>query len=339
MASQPDPTTPRRLFIGVDGGQSSTLTVLADEHGTLLASALTGPCNHIHEPGGLERQYRTLRAGYEEVLARAGESLRRVDSVYLGLTGSGHPETVRRVYDTERLVLNKDTVIALAGALPEMVGVIVIAGTGSTAYGRNSAGVEVTVGGHGYYAGDEGSASDIARHAFRAVFRAADGRGPETMLTLLLFEQYGSTTLRGLRDTIYGAEMTRDQLARAAETVGVAALQGDTVARDILRDAGRELGWQVSTALRRLDLLAGPVAVATIGGVFRAGPFVKQPLEESVWQVNPKARFVPPVFVPALGAVILALREGGVEVTPAVLKRLALTQGGAGIGASGQKFD
>ncbi len=337
MTSQTD--KPRRLFVGVDGGQSSTLTVLADEHGTLLASALTGPCNHIHEPGGLERQYNTLRAGYEAVLARAGEPLRRVESVYLGLTGSGHLETVQRVYDTDRLTLKTDTVTALAGALPDMVGVIVIAGTGSTAYGRNPAGAEVTVGGHGYYAGDEGSASDIARLAFRAVFQAADGRGPETALTALLFEQYGSSSLRELRNTIYGAEMTRDRLARAAGTAGAAAAAGDAVALDILHGAGGELGRLVSTALRRLELTRGPALVAPIGGVFRAGELVLTPMLEAARGVNPDAHLVAPRFVPAIGAVILALREGGVEVTPALLDRLEQTRAAAGIGASGQKFD
>jgi N-acetylglucosamine kinase-like BadF-type ATPase len=326
-----------RLFIGVDGGQSSTLTVLANQRGEILASALTGPCNHIHEPGGLERQYRTLREGYERVFAAAGLPVTPVECVYLGLTGSGHLETVSRVYATRGLVLKSDVGSALAGALPETPGVIIIAGTGSTAHGRNARGEEVTVGGHGYIAGDEGSAYDIARRAFQAVFQASDGRSPQTALTALLFEQYGATTLRELRRAIYGAEMTRDRLARAAGTVGRAAAEGDPVSIRILADAGLELGRMVGMTLLRLGMTAEPAPVAPIGGVFRAGELVTGPMLARIHQDSPRARLVTPRFVPAVGAAILALREGGVTISAAVLDNFERTRDRLTVGSSGDK--
>ncbi|MBN2469537.1 MAG: hypothetical protein JXN59_02340 [Anaerolineae bacterium] len=328
----------QRLFVGVDGGQTSTLTVLVNQAGEILSSALTGPCNHIHEPGGLERQYRTLREGYERVLAAAGQDSLQVDGVYLGLTGSGHLETVTSVYETDRLTLKTDTVTALAGAIPDMVGVIVIAGTGSTAHGRNLQGEDVTIGGHGFFIDDAGSGYDIARQGIRAVFRAADGRGAPTMLTELTLAFFGCETLRQMRDAVYGATMTRDRLARVSGLVGKAAAMGDRVALEILAGAGRELGWLVATALARLHMTGAPVPVAPIGGVFKAEELVIDPMLERIHQANPQAYIVAPRFIPAVGAALLAMRDGGVDIDEAVFVNLERTRSRLPVSATGQKI-
>jgi len=326
-----------RYFLGVDGGQSSTLTVLINEDGEILASALSGPCNHIHEPGGLERQYRALREGYERVMAAAGVT-DELACAYLGLTGSGSLETARRVYRTARLVLRSDTVIALAGAIPEMVGVIVIAGTGSVAYGRNADGEEALAGGMGYFAGDEGSGFDIARRGIQAIYQAADGRGPQTLLTGIILAGFECETLRQLHRKIYSGALSRDQLARAASMVGQAAAQGDAVAVRILADAGHELGRAAAAVLTRLAMTAVPVPVAPIGGVFKAGELVTGPLLARLHQTNPQAYLTPPRFIPAIGAALLALREAGITVDERILAALERTRGRLAVGASGEKF-
>lgn len=326
-----------RYFLGVDGGQTSTLTVLVNQDGEILASALSGPCNHIHEPGGLERQYRALREGYEQVMAAAGVN-DELACAYLGLTGSGSPEVAARVYRTARLVLKSDTVTALAGAIPEMVGVIVISGTGSVAYGRNASGAEALAGGMGYFAGDEGSGYEIAQRGIQAIYQAADGRGPQTLLTDLILAGFECQTLRELHHKIYSGALSRDRLARAASMVGRAASQGDAVAIRILANAGDELGRAVAAVLTRLEMTAAPVPVAPIGGVFNSGRLVTGPLLARVHQTNPQAYLTPPRFIPAIGAAILALREGGIMVDERILAALERTRERLAVGAFGEKF-
>ncbi|MFO7322439.1 MAG: BadF/BadG/BcrA/BcrD ATPase family protein [Chloroflexota bacterium] len=313
------------LVIGVDGGQTKTVTALATAEGDILASAVTGPCNHIHEPGGLERQYRTLRAGYEQVFANAGLPMRRLASVHLGLSGSGDRPTVERVYDTERLNLTSDPIIALSGAIPEMEGVIVIAGTGSAAFGRNAAGDEVITGGQGYYAGDEGGGSFIAQAAFRAIYQAADGRAPQTVMTERFLRHYGVDNLRALRNRIYG-DLTRDQLAKAATLVGQAAAEGDGVAVSILRHAGHELGRLVVATLERLHWGDAPAPISPIGGVFRSGALVLEPMMETTHERFPQAYLQEARFEPVIGALLLALRALGRPIDEALLARLEATR-------------
>lgn len=314
------------LFIGVDGGQSTTLTVLANGDGVVLASAVTGPCNHIHEPGGLERQYNALRHGYEQVFATIGLPIQRLRGVYLGLTGSGHRETVESVYQADQVTVVSDLVTALSGAIPSMQGVIVIAGTGSAAYGQNASGQAGIAGGQGYYAGDEGSAADIARLAFRAIFQAKDGRGPQTSLTARLLEHYNCTDLRHLRRRIYG-DLTRDQLAKAAGVVGQAAIDdGDRVAISLLNHAGVELGRLVVAVLRQINWLVGPVSIAPIGGVFNAGELVTRPMMAHVHEINASASLQAAQFPPVIGALLLGYRAARYAITETLISNLEQSQ-------------
>ena len=199
----------------------------------------------------------------------------------VGVSGSGDRPTIESVYDGAPVLLNGDLPTALAGAIPSNVGIIVIAGTGSAAYGRDAAGNVARAGGHGYYCGDEGGGSDIARQAFRAIYQADDGRGRATALTDLILAHYEVPTLALLRNRVYG-DLTRDELAQAAALVGKAAVDGDVVARDILAYAGHELGRQVVAVARRLDWGDAPLAVGTIGSVFRSGELVTEPLRRQI---------------------------------------------------------
>jgi N-acetylglucosamine kinase-like BadF-type ATPase len=312
----------QRLIIGVDGGQTKTLTLLMDETGRILGAGVAGPCNHIHEPGGLERQYKALQASWERAFASAGLSPRRVAVAYLGLTGSGNEAVARSVYETDQVLLKGDTITALAGAFPSMSGTIVIAGTGAVAYGQNAAGKSWLAGGMGYYLGDEGSGSDIAQRAFRAVYQANDGRAAPTLLTDLILEQFDCPDLKTLHRRVYSGEFSRDQLAQAAGKVGEAAVRGDAAAIDILRAAGEELGRAAAAVLMHIDAIDVPTSIAPVGGVFEAGEWVTAPMMARVQQLNPQASLVIPRFGPAVGAALLGLRELNITIDEQVLANI-----------------
>ena len=76
-----------------------------------------------------------------------------------------------------RVQVVHDTRLILAAAGLE-AGIVLIAGTGSVAYGRDSEGGEVRVGGWGWMLGDEGSGVWIVREAVREVLRRRDAGEP-----------------------------------------------------------------------------------------------------------------------------------------------------------------
>ena len=72
-----------------------------------------------------------------------------------------------------QIALSSDVEIALVGALGQRLGIVVLAGTGSAAYGVNRAGDALLVGGWGYLLGDEGSGYWIGAEALRLLARAS----------------------------------------------------------------------------------------------------------------------------------------------------------------------
>ncbi len=310
------------LILGIDGGQSSTRTVLANAEGELLGACRTGPSNHIHEVGGLERQYEALHDGVLGAFAEAGMAPRRVAVACLGMTGSGHRATIEAALDTERIALLGDMDIGFAGAIPDLVGTAVIAGTGAIAQGRDAHGKVHRTGGWGFLAGDEGGGYDLGVHALRAVYRAFDGRGPQTRLTPALLAHYRASDLRHLRELLYRPSTTRAQIAASAVAVAEAAAAGDAVATMLLRRAALALAELVNGVLDALDVSAAR-SVVMIGGLAAAGPPLLEPFAEAVRARHPAARLTPPRFDAVRGALILALRELGVErLSPARLEHL-----------------
>ena len=157
-----------RYVLGVDGGQTSTLAVVATEDGELLAAGRGGPANHLDEPGGPERLRRSLDDAIGHALDAAGLRGQRIAAACFGMTGSGAlvPTIIPSIVAVDKLRVENDAVTALAGATVCRPGVVVISGTGSVAFGADERGERVAVGGWGY----------IVR--LHAVHRPSAGQGP-----------------------------------------------------------------------------------------------------------------------------------------------------------------
>ncbi|MBE3583165.1 MAG: hypothetical protein IMX01_03505 [Limnochordaceae bacterium] len=326
---------------GTDGGQTKTVTVLADTQGRALAAGWSGPANHINEPGGPERCRRAVLSALQAAQAayerRNGNRLNppTLLAAAYGMSGGNlrMAEIIRSVVQAERqVVVVHDSMNAWMGALAGREGVIVIGGTGSVGYGRDRQGREATSGGWGHLMGDEGSGYWLAGQGLTAATQAADGRGPATLLTELLPQLAGKHTLGELHDWIYG-EATRPEYAGLGRAVALAAAQGDKVAQGILAQAGRLLGELAVAVIQRLWPGSGasassspePILVSYAGGVFAAGATVLDAFRQAVTTAVPAAQVVTPRLPPVGGSLLLAYQSLGVPITETLLANLEQT--------------
>src|SRR5688572_27615913 len=179
--------------LGIDAGGTKTVCLLASETGKVLAKARGGGAN-LQSAGELE---------VEKVLHHVMETALREHHVHpsaicLGIAGVDRPDDaeavrgiMRRIgFKTPTLIVN-DALVALVAGAGDEAGIVVVAGTGSIAYGRNAAGKAARAGGWGYLLGDEGGGFWIGRAALSAVVRQFDGRGPTTTLTEMVLHHMG----------------------------------------------------------------------------------------------------------------------------------------------------
>ena len=308
--------------LGVDGGASGTRCVIANASGELLARGTGGPSNPITV--GVEAAADAITEAVNEAVESCG--VWRFGVACMGIAGAMRPPVLGALrsrlatLDVMKLEMISDAVIALAGATGCRHGVVVIAGTGSIAYGENEGGETARAGGWGWRLGDEGSGNYIGSRALIAAVRSHDGRGPPTILAEKVRTALGLTDMSELIDRIYLGGMGVEDVSALAALVGEAADEGDKEASRILEDAGAELGVAALTVTRKLGL-CGDFIVAPTGGAFNLG-LLKASFVEVVKQGAAHCCIKSPRFEPAVGAALLALKELGVEVGEGFLGRV-----------------
>ncbi|MGI8838651.1 MAG: N-acetylglucosamine kinase [Pyrinomonadaceae bacterium] len=306
--------TSRRVVVGVDGGGTKTQAIILDMNLAILGEGLAGPSNPLRV--GIAN----AAAAVCEAIDKACEAaeVRRTDIVAaeVGLAGARRKELSARMREAlsglgiGALTVVSDADIALYGATEGEPGIIVIAGTGSICCGINARRKMVCAGGWGPIAGDEGGGSWIARRALRAIAHATDGRGPATSLSAAACAYFHVSDANDLSTAIYSPTITNERLAGFGKHVIEAAKAKDRVARDILTEAGTELGLAATAVVRNLKLEQDPFQVGYVGGIFRAaGEMVLSGLREEVKKVAPRATFAPPRFSPATAAARMALER------------------------------
>ena len=301
-------------FIGIDGGASKTAAIVVDEHGNKLGTGLAGGSNHLRV--GIEEATRNVERAMNKALVEAGIAIKDVEYAYCGIAGSDHPVHRQRVIDALQVffprgnfIVDTDARVALTGAVGFGAGIVVISGTGSVAFGRNSKGEEARAGGWGPTLGDEGSGFWIAREGLSAVVRAHDGRGFATVMTELLCYQYDMCSPDDLPRFVYAATTHVDDIARYGKLVIEAAQSNDEVARDILARGGSELADCVLAIARKLHMTDSEFPVAYVGGAFHAGELLLNPMRLRLQRDVPGAGLVPPQRTPVEGAAMMAMRS------------------------------
>ena len=218
-------------------------------------------------------------------------------------------EILAELVHTGHLVMTNDGVIALTGALAGGEGIIVIAGTGSIAYGRKGTGQAIRAGGWGYVFGDEGGAFDIARQALRAALRWEEGRGTPTALHEALLQVTGAGNANEILHLFYKPEWPRSRVAEVATLVDSICTAGDPVACSILEQAARTLAELAGSVRAQLFAQQERVIVAYIGGVFRSAILLDR--FRVLVELDETSRCARPLLTPAAGALLEAYSGAG----------------------------
>jgi N-acetylglucosamine kinase-like BadF-type ATPase len=279
-------------YLGIDGGGTKTRCLLADET-AVLAKAMSGGSNIIRLGEAQARE--ALHTAVRQVCDAAKISPDRIRAICIGAAGAARPEIAAKIHNIlaelapeiaeTKIEVVGDPVIALEAAFATGPGVIAIAGTGSIVYGRDAAGHTARAGGWGFAVSDEGSGHWIGRGAISAILRARD-QGLETALTVMVLQAWKLSTIDEL---VQHANSTPPpDFPRLFRIVLRAADEADSIARDLLADAGANLAHLAAIVIRRLtrhpraarvpaDVL--PVTmlpVAMTGSVFRQSPIVRR---------------------------------------------------------------
>ena len=296
------------IFLGIDGGGTKTSCVIGDEKSE-LGSGTAGASN-VLRVGEAEARTSLLNA-IQEACSAAKIDPGQITRCCVGVAGAARPEVASIVRKILAKIISGDVgivgdmVIALHAAFGQGYGVVVIAGTGSIAYGRDARGQTARAGGWGFAVSDEGSGHWIGRAALMAALRAED-------------ESVGSGALllrAGMK--AWNVE-TRDALVMKANTspaahfaalfpaVLIAADSGDELAGGILRRGGEELAALAKIVVGRLFSGAGEVPVAMSGGVFRNSALVREAFCDELQQACPQVAIDGKIAEPVRGALDLA---------------------------------
>jgi N-acetylglucosamine kinase-like BadF-type ATPase len=307
------------FFLGFDGGGTKTECVLVDGEGEVLGRAQNGPSNPLR--AGFFKACMSLGAAADAVLAR--KHIRAVDihGIFAGLGGAGLPRTVKqmtaffvRSFPSASVRVTSDLELSLAAAVGDGPGVVLVAGTGSAAYGRNARGKTARSGGRGPWYSDEGSAFQIGRKAVRAVVLAEEQRGPATSLSEKLMDFLDCQNWAGLTDRVI--KNPDEVFPKVYPLVVHAAARGDAVSVGLLERAAEELSALAVSVVRQLGMEGEEFRLAKTGGVFGRSAILDPAVDAALASVLPGTRLEYLEGSQALAAAKLAIRESnGMEAT------------------------
>jgi N-acetylglucosamine kinase-like BadF-type ATPase len=299
-------------FLGFDGGGTKTDCVLLDAGGAVIGVGHGGPANPLRS--GFEGAFSSLHDAATEATVAAKIRAADITGVCAGLAGAGRRSVVRRImaflaeeFPRALTQVATDYEVALEAAVEKGPGVILIAGTGSVAYGRNAAGETARAGGYGPWIGDEGSAFEIGRRAVSAVARTRDADAPLTMMTQMIAD---ALECPNWDDLMLRAMKTPDHVfPKLFPVVAAAANAEDSAAKEILFASAIGLGNLAMIVIRRLGMKEQKFPLVKCGRVFGHSQMLDSLLDSVLLSGALRAKLSRLEISPAVGAARMAARH------------------------------
>jgi N-acetylglucosamine kinase-like BadF-type ATPase len=293
-----------RFVLGFDGGGTKTDCVLMDESGTILARSQAGPSNPLRV--GFGAAITSIREAERQARAQAAlADGSTAAALCAGLAGAGPPESAEKIrallaaeFPESKIQVCTDLDLALAATGDGSV-IVLLAGTGSFAVGRNTAGETARAGGYGSQIGDEGSAYDIGRRAVLTVMHENDRTGVDSLLGQRLLRELGcgdwsevKARAQAASDEVFPrlfavVAMVADWIETSTETSAQTAARN--AARGILRAAAFDLASLTESLAERLHLRGTRFVIAKTGGMIGRSKYLESQLDERLRDAFPQA--------------------------------------------------
>src|SRR5580692_9618313 len=312
-----------RFVLGFDGGGTKTDCVLMDESGAILARSQAGPSNPVGV--GFGAAITSIREAARQVIAQAGVSGdTAAAAICAGLAGAGPPESAEKIrallaaeFPQSKVQVCTDLDLALAATGDGPV-IVLLAGTGSFAVGRNTAGQTARAGGYGSQIGDEGSAYDIGRRAVLTAMHENDRAGLDSLLGQRLLRELGCADWSEVKARAQAASdevfprlfsvvaMVADWIETPSETPSETSARNS--AKGILRAAAFDLAALADNLAERLHLRGTRFVVAKTGGMIGRSKYLESQIDERLKNAFPQAELEALRVSPAEAAARSALR-------------------------------
>ncbi|MEE9394658.1 MAG: BadF/BadG/BcrA/BcrD ATPase family protein [Planctomycetota bacterium] len=297
-----------RVF-GVDGGGTRLRGLILSSTRGILGRSESGSGNL--QDIGIDGVRRNLLAARRGAFVDAGLEPSPLDGAWLALAGLRSDDEKRRlskalsqdVFASSPGGLNfsPDVEAAWAGGLLMQPGLVLVAGTGSCAWGRAQDESSAQVGGHGPFIDDAGSGYDLGRRALARALRTYEGRLAPWPGEAALCSHFDLKTPLDLRDKNLG----RADVASAARVVTDLAQAKDEVAISLLRAGAKELARMARALAEKLKMPHPDIVLA--GGLMLNSPAYRQLVEHELSALLPACRLQQPTFDATLGAALLAM--------------------------------
>jgi N-acetylglucosamine kinase-like BadF-type ATPase len=312
-------------FLGADVGSTKTHIAIAAETGRVLGLGEGGAGNPDNV--GYEGLHRTLECATQAALQQAGITIDQIAGAGFGVAGLDFPSQKAPTLQTiSALGLHapveavNDALIGLVAGAAEGWGIAIVSGTGCNCWGWDRQRRQGQVTGGGWRMGEYAGSIELAMRAVQLVAYEWTRRVPPTQLTPALMSYLGETDVVEMLHGLATGRLRID--AAAAPLIFEVAAQGDAVAIDLIRWAGRELGELAKAVIRQLNFEALDFDVVLLGSMFNGGPLLIDPLRETLASFAPGARLVRLQTLPVAGAVLLGMEQARRPITPEVRARL-----------------
>lgn len=252
--------TTRALFLGIEGGGTRTVALMADGAGRTIMRSEFGPANlRLLSDAQLTRHFREISAGFPKPAA-----------VAIGLAGARDEKDFARIRSTAakawpdvRCHATNDLETALAAApIPKLKSqstrsdsahiaqILVLSGTGSCCFGRAHDGRTAKMGGWGQILGDKGSGFEIGLRALKAIVYYHDRDGTWSNLGQRILRVLQLNEPNELIGWVQHAD--KKEIAAIAIEVFDAWREKDSIATDILAGAACSLAKDAVSCAKKL---------------------------------------------------------------------------------------
>lgn len=287
------------LNIAIDSGGTKFAVILYDEYLTPIKKVTVGSLRDLTVDAQLiEKEVDTLM---EKLELEKGSVITKLSGTPCGSTAFQKRLNEHCVVKQTAFCGEEFLGYAAAGLFDG--GLLSLSGTGSATFIKYKD-QHFCFGGYGSVISDEGSGYWMGRLACEAAIRDHEDRGEKTLLTDMITKHFGKNNLHAALFSIYGLKNVSHvtSVASVSKLVGKAALEGDVIARQIIKDTAKSLADQAIGAINRSGFSAN-IPATVLGSVWHC-PYLIDDFTALMQAHCSDFELTIPQFEPIIGALI-----------------------------------